>query len=83
LSKRKTGALRKEQNRQMQNYQKNHFSIKESNTIDFNQEYKRKIYPITNRQRLRHRSCIRSRWHRQDILGDASRDQVPKTRRLR
>jgi len=47
LSKRKTGALRKEQNRNMQNYQKNHFSIKESNTIDFNQEnYKRQRKPI-------------------------------------
>jgi phosphate starvation-inducible PhoH-like protein len=46
LSKRKTGALRKEQNRQMQNYQKNHFSIKESNTIDFNQEYKRQRKPV-------------------------------------
>ena len=47
MSKRKTGALRKEQNRNMQNYQKNHFSIKESNTIDFNQEnYKRQRKPI-------------------------------------
>ena len=46
MSKRKTGALRKEQNRQMQNYQKNHFSIKESNTIDFNQEYKRQRKPV-------------------------------------
>jgi phosphate starvation-inducible PhoH-like protein len=46
LSKRKTGALRKEQNRQMQNYQKNHFSVKESNTIDFNQEYKRQRKPV-------------------------------------
>lgn len=41
LSKRKTGALRKEQNRQMQNYQKNPFHINETKTIDFNQEYKR------------------------------------------
>jgi phosphate starvation-inducible protein PhoH and related proteins len=47
LSKRKTGALRKEQNKQMQNYQKNQFSIKDSNTIDFNQEnYKRQRKPI-------------------------------------
>ena len=46
MSKRKTGALRKEQNRQMQNYQKNHFSVKESNTIDFNQEYKRQRKPV-------------------------------------
>jgi len=30
----------------MQNYQKNHFSIKESNTIDFNQEYKRQRKPV-------------------------------------
>lgn len=47
MSKRKTGALRKEQNKQMQNYQKNQFSIKDSNTIDFNQEnYKRQRKPI-------------------------------------
>jgi phosphate starvation-inducible PhoH-like protein len=47
LSKRKTGALRKEQNRNMQNYHKNQFSVKESNTIDFNQEnYKRQRKPI-------------------------------------
>lgn len=46
LSKRKTGALRKEQNRNMHNYQKNQFSIKESNTIDFNQEYKRQRKPV-------------------------------------
>ena len=47
MSKRKTGALRKEQNKQMQNHQKNQFSIKDSNTIDFNQEnYKRQRKPI-------------------------------------
>ena len=40
MSKRKTGALRKEQHQQMKNYQKNPFYVTE--TIDFNQEhYKR------------------------------------------
>lgn len=38
MSKRKTGALRKEQQKQMQNYNKN-FSVNESKTIDFNQEH--------------------------------------------
>jgi phosphate starvation-inducible PhoH-like protein len=38
LSKRKTGALRKEQNQHMRNYQKN-FHVAE--TIDFKEEYKR------------------------------------------
>jgi phosphate starvation-inducible PhoH-like protein len=47
LSKRKTGALRKEQNKQMQHYQKNNFFSQESKTIDFNQEhYKRQRKPI-------------------------------------
>lgn len=46
MSKRKTGALRKEQqNYQMKNYQKNPFFVTE--TIDFNQEhYKRQRKPI-------------------------------------
>lgn len=43
LSKRKTGALRKEQNRQFNN---KNFYINESKTIDFNQEYKHKRKPI-------------------------------------
>ena len=46
MSKRKTGALRKEQNKQMQNYQKNFYPA-ESKTIDFNQEhFKRQRKPI-------------------------------------
>ena len=35
LSKRKTGALRKEQNKMNQNYQKN-FYVSETKTVDFN-----------------------------------------------
>ena len=45
LSKRKTGALRKEQNKMNQNYQKN-FYVSETKTVDFNQEYKRQRKPI-------------------------------------
>lgn len=43
MSKRKTGALRKEQNQQMKHYQKN---IQVTETIDFKQEYKRQRKPI-------------------------------------
>jgi phosphate starvation-inducible protein PhoH and related proteins len=40
LGKRKTGALRKEQNRHMKNNVKFPFEVNSSNTIEFNQDYK-------------------------------------------
>ena len=43
MSKRKTGALRKEQQK---NFHKNQFYITETKTLDFNQEYKKQRKPI-------------------------------------